>query len=47
MNCINCIYFLNCKEAEPNKRECKKFESKNMKLVWTDRKNYKFEKVED
>jgi hypothetical protein len=23
--CINCSYFLNCKEAEENKKECDKF----------------------
>ena len=23
--CINCIYFLSCKEAEENKVECNKF----------------------
>ena len=25
MKCINCVYFLSCKEAEENKKECDKF----------------------
>ena len=29
--CLNCIYFLNCKKADPNIKECDKYKKRNLK----------------
>ena len=46
MKCIDCIYFLNCKEAEENKKECNKYKTRYMQLVKKEGEIFEFERVD-
>ena len=45
MKCVDCIYFLSCKNADENKKECYEYKTKYMQLIKKEGNIFKFEKI--
>lgn len=45
MKCPDCIYFLNCKEAEEDKSYCERYKTRYMQLVKKEGGIFKYERI--